>query len=126
MTDIIRAIQKKEVFLTGKDNIVRDYIGDADLFSLVRCCIEKGRNRAYDVFSLKPVKKIEVLKAFTKKFGLRYQFTAKNISLSSTGVKKFYFSNDKKAKELGYHPKFGSLELLINETENILSKKGGL
>lgn len=125
ITDIINSIKKGEVFKTGKNNIVRDYIGPEDLFSLVCCCIEKGSNKAYDVYSRKPVRKFDILRSFHAKFGLNYEI-AKMPALSSvTGTKEIYYSKYRLAKELGFKPKYDSLKLLIKETEAILGKRRG-
>lgn len=124
MAEIVRAIKEKEVFLTGKNDIVRDYIGSEDLFSLVCCCIKKKTNGAYDVYSRKPVRKFEILENFQKSFGLDHKIL-EPVKLSSlTGTKNMYYSNSKKARELGYVPKYSSLELLIKETEMILAQEG--
>ncbi len=125
ITDIINSIRNKKVFKTGKNDIVRDYIGPEDLFSLVRCCIAKGSNGAYDVYSRKPVRKLEILKSFHKEFGLRYEISAVSIPASVTGAKQIYYSKNRKAKELGFKPKYDSLKLLIKETEDILGKRRG-
>ncbi len=125
ITGIINSIRKGEIFKTGKSNIVRDYIGPEDLFSLVRCCIEKGSNEAYDVYSRKPVRKLDLLNSFHKAFGLEYKISGRRIPDSVTGAKDIYCSKNRKAKELGFKPKYDSLELLIKETEAILGRRRG-
>ena len=125
ITGIINSIRNKKVFKTGKNNIVRDYIGPEDLFSLVRCCIEKGSNGAYDVYSRKPVRKLDLLKSFHKEFGLEYKISGARILDSVTGAKEIYCSKNRKAQELGFKPKYDSLKLLIKETEAILGKRRG-
>jgi nucleoside-diphosphate-sugar epimerase len=125
MAEIINAIKERKVLLTGKDDIVRDYIGSEDLFSLVCCCIKKKMNGAYDIYSRKPVRKFEILENFQKRFGLDYKISKANKFLSSTGSKNIYCSKNKKVRKLGYVPKYNSLELLIKETEELLSKRGG-
>lgn len=125
ITGIINSILSRKVFKTGKNNIVRDYIGPEDLFSLVLCCIKKGSNGAYDVYSRKPVRKFDLLKSFHKKFGLNYEISEAPSLVSVTGAKEIYYSKNRKAKELGFKPKYDSLKLLIKETEVILGKRRG-
>lgn len=122
MAEIINAIKERKVFLTGKNDIVRDYIGSEDLFSLVCCCIKKRMNGAYDVYSRKPVRKFEILESFQKRFGLDYKISKATKFFSSTGSKNIYCSKNKKVRKLGYVPKYNSLELLIKETEELLAK----
>jgi len=124
ITEIIKSIKNKSVFRTGDDNIVRDYIGHEDLFSLVSRCIESGTNAAYDVYSRKPVEKFEILKSFHEKFGLNYEISKTINPPGPTGAKDKYYSKNRKAQSLGYEPKYDSLELLIKETEMMLGKGG--
>jgi nucleoside-diphosphate-sugar epimerase len=125
ITGIINSIRRGKVFKTGKNNIVRDYTGPQDLFSLVRCCIKKGSNGAYDVYSQKAVRKFDLLKSFHKEFGLNYDISEATSPASVTGAKEIYCSKNRKAKELGFKPKYDSLKLLIRETEDILGKRRG-
>lgn len=125
MTEMINAIKERKVFLTGKNDIIRDYIGSEDLFSLVCCCIKKKTNMVYDVYSRKPVRKFEILESFKKRFGLDYKVLETVKPTSITGTKNIYCSKNKKAKKIGYIPKYNSLELLIKETESLLAKKRG-
>lgn len=125
ITGIINAVLGKKVFKTSKDNIVRDFIGPEDLFSLVSCCIEKGSNEAYDVYSRKPVRKFDILRSFHAKFGLNYEISKMPALASVTGTKEIYYSKYRLAKELGFEPKYDSLKLLINETEAILGRRRG-
>lgn len=124
IAEIINAVRKKNVLIAGDNNIVRDYIGHEDLFSFVCKSIEKGNNDVYDVYSRKPVKKFAVLKAFHKEFGLNYEISKTFNPSGITGIKGMYYSKNKKAKELGYVPKYDSLELLIKETAIILNEGG--
>lgn len=124
ITGIIKSLKNRRVFKTGKNNIIRDYIGPEDLFSLVRCCIEKGFNGAYDVYSQKAVEKFDILKSFHKEFGLNYEISKTPILTSVTGIKEIYYSKNRKARELGFKPKYDSLKLLIKETRAILDKGG--
>lgn len=125
ITGIINSIRNKKVFMTGKNNIVRDYIGSEDLFSLVLCCIKKGFNGAYDVYSRKPVRKLDLLKGFHKEFGLDYEVSEASSPVSVTGAKEIYCSKNRKAKDLGFKPKYDALKLLIKETKVILGKRRG-
>ena len=125
ITGIINSIIDKKILKTDKNNIVRDYIGSEDLFTLVRCCIKKSSNGTYDVYSKKVARKFDILKGFHKEFGLDYEISKTHIPISATGAKDVYCSKNKKAQELGFKPKYGSLELLVKETEAILGKRKG-
>ena len=122
ITEIINSIISKSVFRTGENNIVRDYVGAEDLFSLVCQCIKNGTNDAYDVYSRAAVEKFEILRSFHKKFGLLYEISETISPPSITGTKDMYYSTNKKARELGYAPKYDSIGLLMKETEIIMEK----
>ena len=126
ITGMINSIMSGKVFKTGKNNIIRDYVGPEDLYSLVCSCIKKGSNDAYDVYTRMPVKKFDILKSFHKEFGLKYKISDRYSSTSVTGPKEVYWSKNRKAKELGFKPAYSSLKLLIKETKAILGKVPGL
>jgi nucleoside-diphosphate-sugar epimerase len=123
VAEIINAVQEQKVFKTNGVNIVRDYIGPADLASLIRKCLLNPGNGAYDVYSRAPISKAEMLEAYKKEFGLSYE-TAEGLDLpDTTGVKPKYFSEDRRAASIGFEPKYSSVETLINESKHILGGK---
>jgi len=124
ITEIINAIRNRNTFITGNSNIVRDYVGHEDLFSLVCACMEKPDNDSYDVYSRKPVGKFEILKSFRHEFGLNFKISRTLNFSSATGTKNYYYSVNKKANKLGYKPKYTSLKLLISETKAIMELRG--
>ncbi|MFH1541256.1 MAG: NAD(P)-dependent oxidoreductase [Elusimicrobiota bacterium] len=115
--EIILCVKNKKVFITNEKNIIRDFIHPTDIFSLVEKCIaRKKMNDAFDVYSKKPVTKFEILDFFQKHYGLRYT-VKKNINVSSvTGDKNNYYSKSRKAKKIGYIPKFTSLDGIVQES----------
>lgn len=124
ITEIINSIRNNRVFKTGGNNVVRDYVGSEDLFSLVCKCIEKGGNDTYDVYSRRAVKKFDILNSFHEKFGLNYEILKNGDVPGFCGIKDIYCSNNKKAQALGYEPEYDSLGLLIKEAEVLLGRKG--
>lgn len=121
ITDIISCIKANKVFMTSPQNMTRDYIHPDDLFSLVVKCIDhfKG-NDVFDVFSLNPVDKFEILSFFCNNYGLKYS-VEENISIASaTGNKDSYFSLSRKAQTIGYYPRFTSSESIKSEAAAVL------
>jgi nucleoside-diphosphate-sugar epimerase len=109
--------------VTGADNIVRDYIHPKDLFLLIEKCIEKKNiNDVFDAYSLKPISKFEILDYFKAEYGLNYK-VKDDLKISAiTGTKNNYYSNNKKAQQIGYIPKFASIDCIMHESKDILKE----
>lgn len=121
ITDIINSIKNKNVLKTNEINIVRDYVSSNDLFDAILLCIDKKNlNCAFDITSLAPVSKEEILEAFVEKFDLQYEKVSDEKIKSGTGSKNIYYSINRNSKELGYEPVLTSIENLVNETKHIL------
>ncbi len=122
ITEMISCLIKEREFLTDRSNIMRDYIHPQDLFTLVEECISKGNiNTVFDAYSLKPITKFEILNYFKSKYGLKYTIKVNLKTANGTGTKEKYYSNNKKAKGIGYNPRFSSLDCIVQESDKIIS-----
>ena len=119
MSEIVSCLKNKKTFVTDDNNLKRDYITGKDLLNLIRLIIKKGRiNDSFDVYSLSPVSKFELISFLKKKYDFKYEII-KGDKINKT--KNFYFSNNKKAeKVLGYIPKFSSKTGIDSEIKYIL------
>lgn len=123
LTDIINCIKGNTFFITNKENIIRDYVNPSDLVQLIYKIIEQSEiNDAFDVYSLKPVSKFEILDIYRKNFGLKIQFQEGYGFVSPTGSKGKYYPTYYKAGKIGYMPQYTSIDTLISETEFLLDK----
>ena len=122
MSDVIKAVQNNEVLATQELDFHRDFSHPEDLADLIYLCAEKKVNAGYDLYSKSPIKKSEILNAFEERYGLRH--SCGEVWQSLTGSKGYYFSNNRKAAEIGYEPKFTSLDVLLDEADFIF--KAGL
>jgi nucleoside-diphosphate-sugar epimerase len=121
ITDILNRILADEILLTDEMNIVRDYVHPDDLFSLMtKAMVPVHLNTALDVISAKPATKTEILDLFSREYGLRYQIQKSSGSASGTGTKRVYYSEYNKAADLGFLPKFSTVETLRREAAYIL------
>ncbi len=119
MCDVVKCVKNKCAIETSQDNIFRDYVNPEDLFNLIeKCIVHKKINDVFDVYSLKPVSKLEILAHFIDEYELNY--TIKNVSISATGNKTNYYSNNKRAEVIGYIPRYTSLETVMNEAKYLL------
>ncbi|GFO70139.1 hypothetical protein GMLC_37180 [Geomonas limicola] len=121
MCEVVTCLKRGEVFVTGSGNIMRDYVHPDDLVALVECCLEHPElNEAFDVYSLKPVAKFEILDSFTTRFGLKVRIEGDVAHVAPTGNKDNYYSVNRRAARIGYQPKYSSIDSLLVETEVLL------
>ncbi|MDD2774389.1 MAG: NAD(P)-dependent oxidoreductase [Gallionella sp.] len=126
MTDILRAIRDNTVLQTSSDFMVRDYLHPSDFYGLVTALLNApADNAAVDCYSLAPIDKPTLLAAMQEKFGLRYEMSGAAASVNATGSKPHYYSLNKKATALGYHPTLTSLQGVLQEVKmcDILTPK---
>jgi nucleoside-diphosphate-sugar epimerase len=123
MSEVISCVKYGKGFETGPENITRDFVHPRDLMFLIEKCIAKKTiNDVFDVYSLKPATKFEILDYFNRQYGLKYT-VKENINISTaTGIKNHYYSKNRKAQNIGYYPQFASLESIIQESKAILQK----
>lgn len=116
LTEIVESLKNCKLFKTSKNEIFRDYISPSDLFNLVNACVISEKiNVAIDTYSKEPVSKSLLLKELSNELGLVIEYI-EDIKSSPTGLKAYYYSNNKNAFEiLGYKPEKGSLETLCEE-----------
>lgn len=119
--DIINALRHREKLATSPDDIIRDYVGATELWDLMKLIMKKGRmNDVFDMYSAKPVSKFALLKNLKRKYGLQYSIVKNSREQSPTGIKKLYYSKNKKAANVGYLPKRTSLEVIDDEIKHCL------
>lgn len=120
MSELVSAIKCKKKFLTSSINFVRDFVHPSDLFSLVQKCMNQSQlNASYDVFSKAPISKFEIIDSLSKIYDFKYELGDKTFC-SPTDIKQNYYSLSRKAEMLGYHPKYSSLETIIDEIKYML------
>lgn len=111
LTDVIEHIQTGEILHTSSENIKRDYVHPEDFLRLVRYCFDENvQNDVYDVYSLKPVTKFDILDYFADEHGLKYEIKTSTENDSITGSKSNYYSVYNNALTIGYQPYYTSLE----------------
>lgn len=121
ITEIINCILKKQLFITNNSDVIRDYIHPDDLFAAILKCIEiRDINMAFDVGSTQPVTKKEIIDYFSKAYDLKYEIDKTFAYKSATGDKNVYYSVYNKAIEIGYQPKFSSMDVIRQESKFIL------
>ncbi|MGO4184767.1 hypothetical protein AB4Z45_06725 [Paenibacillus sp. MCAF9] len=125
ITEMINSIRQNKIFDTGLNDIIRDYVSPKDFCNLINLCIAKSIvNTAYDVYSLAPVSKFELIEFFHNEFSMQYRIIETSIENNSTGQKSIYFSENKLAEEIDYYPSSTSLESIMEEASKIIYTNG--
>jgi len=120
VTELVRALQKKETFKTSTDNIVRDFITPLDFFNLIHSVLKAGHiNMPVDCFTKAPVSKFELLKELGQKFGLNHELHDVLNTVNATGLKINYYSMNKIAQQFGYEPQVSSMNGIVDEIEGV-------
>lgn len=123
LSEMVGCIEREEEFVTGPQDIVRDYIHPEDLTALIRCLMGEERiNDVFDVYSVKPAWKFEIVEQLAASMGLRCRVAGQHAALSATGTKNNYFSTNRRAEIIGYHPRFSSVDCILRETEAFLAR----
>lgn len=121
ITDVINAINKREILQTNSIDIYRDYIHPSDLFEAIQMIISKGnRNESYDIISKSPISKFRLLDFFRKQYGLQYQ-VVETAGIQATGRKDRYYSVSNKLTKLGWKPSYSSAQVIKEESKALLS-----
>jgi len=121
ITDILRAVKNKMVFKTSSENIIRDYLHPFDFYQLVCSLISSpATNDVVDCYSKAPIDKIGLLAAMKQEFGLCYEITKAVDDINATGKKLNYYSQNARAANFGYQPRFTSAEGIKIELEKVL------
>ena len=127
MNDVYGAVVTGARLEVGAEDIKRDYVDPADLTALVLGVLDSlPRNDVFDVYSAHPVSKFEILDDFAKRYGLAYVVDEGRSSGSPTGPKLNYYSTNERAQQVGYVPRWTSLETLRNETDARLKLRAGV
>lgn len=122
ITDLLRALRDGTVLQTSAASMVRDYLHPADFHQLVsRVLAAPPANRALDCYSAAPVEKTALLAAMAERFGLRYEVGPAAV-VNATGTKPHYYSLNRQAAELGYHPAYSSIDGIAMESAIILGR----
>ena len=126
MTDVYRAIAGKTRLEVGPESIHRDYVGPHDLTALVAALVEaEATNDVYDVYSLAPAEKFELLDHFASRYGLSYDVRQDRTAPPATGIKPHYYSTNRRAALIGYTPTRTSIQSLTKEIDALLESRNG-
>jgi nucleoside-diphosphate-sugar epimerase len=124
--ELVRCARTGEEFVTGPDDMKRDFVHPDDLAALVGLALgSRGVNTAWDVATGAPVSKSELIAAFETRFGMRSRIDDTLLPPSATGAKTDYYSLSRRAQaEAGWEPRYTSLEAVLAEATAVLEQEG--
>ena len=111
LADLVRSMVRGEVLTTSPDAMIRDYVGSAELLSLIGCWREANNpNCALDLYSLAPVSKQELLDHAISCYGLKIHFA--EAGRRAAEAKRVFASSFRGAADIGYTPWRTSMEIV--------------
>jgi dTDP-4-dehydrorhamnose reductase len=122
VAQMFRALVDDVVFETTATDVVRDYVGAADLAGFLARLIDAGvPNNAYDLCSARPTTKFEMLDAMAREFGLRY--VSDGVLSSGPRSRPETISRQACARDIGYVPRRTSLETVMASAAAIVARE---
>ncbi len=126
VSEILTALRNKKIFMTNDHNIARDYLHPEDMMQILSLIIKRWQktgfiNDVFDVYSKKPITKMDLLESLAKKFNLQYEIKKElHVDASATGFKMNYYSVNKKLEKIGYEPRYSSLNAILKVFGEVL------
>lgn len=125
INDVVIAASTKQTLVTSDKDMFRDFVHPKDLAQMITKVSKiRSINRSINVYSAGLTSKKSIIDYFVKEYGLKVRFVKKK-RFSPTGQKESYFPTVLNGKEIGYNPKYTSLEAIKKEASWLLLKKDG-
>lgn len=125
LSEMVSCIIRGKIFTTSGTDIIRDYAHPLDIKQIIDKCLNIGKiNKSFDIFSLKPAAKSEIIDLFVHEYGLEYKVDNNTAFSNATGLKANYYSISKQAVGIGYAPGYSSMDCIKEETEILLGRRG--
>ena len=115
---LLQSLLAGSVLTTDEHDIARDYLHPDDLVSAITAVVRSmPLNGAFDLASVAPVRKFELLGRFHEKFDLQWQVK----SSTAKPNKLNYYSRDRALSGYGFVPKLSALEAVIDQATAFLA-----
>jgi nucleoside-diphosphate-sugar epimerase len=120
---IMNMLQIRSPLIADQHDIARDYLHPGDLSSAIMAVLGSPPvNAAYDLASLKPARKLEMLRRFQEQFALHWEIRPSNVAPN----KMNYYSEDLSLRKCGFAPAFSALEAVIDQATTFLARSDGM
>lgn len=124
ITQLVRSARDRVPLTVSPEEMTRDYLHPEDLHQLIECILGGDpRNLPIDCFSRQPISKLELLRILSEELGLKYSFSGQESQFrNATGLKKNYYSINRRAKIFEYEPRWTSKDCVLVESKEMLRK----
>ncbi len=117
MAQVVQCFQNQEMFITSKEDFVRDFIHPLDLIDAIEQIIGMSPcNFAIDLYSKEPISKMEIIELLKRECGLKVKYIENISTKNPSGDKKYYYSNNKKQKNI-CNPIYSSKDTILGEVK---------
>jgi nucleoside-diphosphate-sugar epimerase len=125
LSELAAAVAARRPFRTTRTDMVRDYIDQAELGHVIETFLRRRpANGPYDLYSREPVGKLELLDAVSREFGMVIEY--ESTDTPATAIRKPESPSEcRAARNAGYTPLRGSLELVTSELQALQSGLAG-
>lgn len=116
IAEVAKCLKENLTLKTMPTDMVRDFSTADDLWEVIDfLSSQKPLNTAFDVKSLAPVSKFELLHRLAEEFGLKYEVEKGMSDKSPTGSKDIYVPSSDDLEELGFLSENTSLDNILKE-----------
>ncbi len=123
LSQLAQSLVNRQNFQTDSTDFWRDFCGPEDLTQcLLKILEQPSLNASFDLFSLAPIRKLEVLSLLEHEFGLTYTMTSPNDVQGGSVVKSHYYSLSRDAARIGYRPSRTSGQVLVQALDALLEQ----
>jgi len=124
MSKLIDCLLREKTMTVSSQCLLRDYVGPDDLHQLIEKIIDADPvNMAIDIYSREPTSTVEIMEWAAQEYGLRVEYKPVETFSGTAGTKPAYFTENRTAEHFGYIPMMTSLEVIKDETEEIIRNK---
>ncbi|CCQ75637.1 NAD(P)-dependent oxidoreductase [Magnetospira sp. QH-2] len=127
--DLARSLRDAVPLTTNCGEMDRDYVVPDDLAQMVQCCLTRWTDRdeqvvndALDFYSKAPVGKFELIEAVQRTLPLQVRVEDETATLATGGAKSRYYSENHRAADWGYAPRFTSADGVVSELNALLNR----
>jgi nucleoside-diphosphate-sugar epimerase len=120
---MLQNVLDRSTFVSDQHDIARDYLHPEDLSTAIMAVLRSTpQNVAFDLASLGPVRKVDLLRRFERQFGLKWKIRPAD----SPPNKMNYYSEDISVRALGFEPTFSAIEAVLEQATAFLARTGRL
>ena len=121
LSQILRALRENVPFETHCVDFVRDVVGPAELTDLIERIVEAGgKNEAYDLYSVAPMTKLELLDQMSHIYGLKVSFSHE-VTANMGARKPDRITLRDQAELIFYLPKRTSIDVVVEEFKKAMT-----